>query len=258
MPSPFLKISAGGHVAALACLAAYPDAWGAVLAAIVANHAAIAAAGVVPRSTLLGPNLRRLPDDLAARGKVALTFDDGPDPDGTPRVLDALESAGARATFFLVGRRVERRPDLAAEIARRGHAIGNHTATHPNRFAFLGAAGIAREIDDADAAIRRAADTSPRWFRAPAGIRNPILEAVLSARSLRLASWTRRAFDTVERSPEVVARRLLRGIAPGDVLLLHDVAGGPAVTGALDRVLDGIAAAGLESVPLPDPRDGDR
>lgn len=229
-----------------------------MLAAVVANHAAIAAAGVVPRSTLLGPNLHRLPDELAARGKVALTFDDGPDAEATPRILDALDRAGARATFFLIGRRVEHRPDLAAEIVRRGHAIGNHTATHPHGFAFLGVAGIAREIDGADAAIRTATGVRPRWFRAPAGIRNPILEAVLSTRSMRLASWTRRAFDTVERSPEVVARRLLRGLAAGDVLLLHDVAAGPAVSGALERVLEGIGAAGLESVPLPDPQDRER
>ena len=114
----------------------------------------------------MGENLLRLPlpEGAAAAGRdeIALTFDDGPDPEVTPRVLDLLDAAGARATFFCIGRRVEAHPEIAAEIARRGHRIENHTYTHPHLFACYLAPALRREIEDAQRAIERATGRRPR------------------------------------------------------------------------------------------------
>ncbi len=254
--TPFLAGSAGLHLAGAAALGLAPGRWPWIAAALFADHCAVAVAGLWPRSALLGPNLSRLPAAAAHRGEVALTFDDGPDPAATPRVLDILDEYGARATFFCVGRRAAAHPDLAAEIGRRGHAVENHSHTHPHAFTVYPPRAIGREIDAAQEVLAGAAGRPPRFFRAPAGLRSFLLERELAARGLALVSWTRRAFDTVQARPEVVAAGLLAGLAGGDVLLLHDgsaarTAGGvPVVLEALPRVLDRIAERGLHPVSL--------
>jgi peptidoglycan/xylan/chitin deacetylase (PgdA/CDA1 family) len=187
---------------------------------------------------------------------VALTFDDGPDPEVTPRVLDLLAERGARATFFCIGRRARAHPEIVAEIVRRGHEVENHTWSHPNSFACYPPGPMRREIVRAQEALAETAGRRPRYFRAPAGIRNPLLDPLLHAQGLTLVSWTRRGFDTVAREPERVARRLLRGLAGGDVLLLHDGSaardrqGTPVVLEVLPRLLDALEDRGLTGVPF--------
>jgi len=226
---------------------------------LVANHVALAAVSLWPRSQALGPNLLRLPRKAAGKGKIALTFDDGPDPRITPRVLDLLDDAGMKATFFVIGRHVRACPEIAAEIARRGHRVENHTDTHPHLFACYPAALLRREVERAQRAIETATGRRPRLFRAPAGLRNPLLEWVLHRSGLRLVAWTRRGFDAVDQNPAAIARRLLDGVAPGDILLLHDgrasgePGGNPVVLEALPRVLDALAARGLRSIPISSP-----
>lgn len=225
------------------------------------DHCALVAAGLTPRSTFMGPNLTRLDPEAAARGAVALTFDDGPDPEVTPRVLDLLDAAGpegARATFFLIGERVERHPDLAAEIVRRDHGVANHTHSHPGHFSVLLPGGLAGEIDRAQEAIERATGVVPRWFRPPAGFRSFLLEPLLARRGLHLAAWTRRGYDTRDGRATVVLQRLGRNLAAGDVLMLHDGncarepgAGGAVVLPVLERLLGEMADRGLSGVGLP-------
>lgn len=255
-PSGLLWVSAAWHVAALAALALAPGQWRRVAGAVFANHVVLAAAGMAPRSRLLGPNLVRLPT-ADAGNDVALTFDDGPDAEVTPRVLDILARHGARATFFCIGKKAERRPDLVGEIVARGHLVENHTYSHSNLFAFFGPRGVAREIDRAQQVLEAAGGRRPVYVRVPAGIRSPWLEPVLARRGLRLVSWTRRGFDTVERDPERVSRRLCNELAAGDVLLLHDGsaavgrAGKPVVLEALERLLAALQERGLEAGSLP-------
>lgn len=254
-PPALLAGSLGIHAAGLAALALAPRHWPVVAGTLFANHVVLAAASLWPRGGLVGGNLTRLPASAAGRGEVCLTFDDGPDPEVTPRVLDLLDAARARATFFCIGRRVEARPDLAAEIVRRGHRIENHTWSHPNGFACRLPPGLRREIGRAQDAIAEATGVRPRFFRAPAGMRNPFVDWVLHGEALQLVSWTRRGFDAVQKDPATVARRLLHDLAPGDVLLLHDGnalrnGGNPAVLEVLPRVLDALAAQGLRSVPF--------
>ena len=255
-PSALLRVSAGVHVGGLAALILAPRAWLLTVGALVADHVALLAAGVWPRSQLLGPTLVRLPPAARQRGEVALTFDDGPDPVTTPRVLDLLDERGVRATFFCVGRRVETHPDLAAEIARRGHRVENHSHHHRVAFWFLPPAALRDEINRAQAAIAAATGRMPRLFRAPAGIRSPLLAPALARAGLELVAWTRRGFDSVTADARRVLARLVRGLGSGDILVLHEgssartKAGVPVVLEVLPGLLDAVAAAKLTPVPV--------
>lgn len=253
--TPALRASAGLHAAALGAVAVEPTAWPWAAGAVIANHAGIAAAGLWPRSALLGPNVTRLPDASRARGEVAVTLDDGPDPEVTPQALRILADAGVRASFFAVGERLRRHPELGREILRQGHGLENHSDTHGHAFSMLGPRGMEREIAGAQRTIGELGGAA-RFFRAPAGLRNPFLDPQLRRHDLRLVSWTRRGFDTVSRDTARVTARLCRGLAAGDILLLHDghaartVRGRPVALEVLPRVLDACRRANLRPVPL--------
>ncbi len=250
-----LRLTASTHVLAAMGLLLAPSAWRWIGGALVANHAVICGAVLSPRSRLLGPNLSRLPP--ARRDQVGLTFDDGPDPRVTPGVLDLLTEYQARATFFCIGRRAEENPELMTEIVTRGHRVENHTYRHPKTFAFYGPRAQAREVDRAQDVLEAASGRRPTYFRAPAGFRNVWLDRILARRGLGLASWTRRGYDTVDRRPARVAARLLKGLSPGDVVLLHDGSaardahGRPVVLEVLPRLLDALATRAWDTDFLP-------
>ena len=257
-PAPAIGLTLLLHVAGVAALAIQFQLWPWVLAGLALNHLLLSAAVLWPRGRVLGPNLTRLPPAAVARNEVSLNFDDGPDPEVTPRVLDLLDRHRARASFFCIGAKAEAFPELVQEIARRGHSVENHSHRHPNAFAFYGPGRLRREVDAAQAAITGIAGRSPAFFRAPAGFRSPLLDPVMASRGLRYVSWTRRGFDTVHGDADAVLRRLTRGLASGDILLLHDGApartrgGVPVVLALLPALLDAIAARGLKPVTLPD------
>jgi peptidoglycan/xylan/chitin deacetylase (PgdA/CDA1 family) len=255
--APWLRLSLVWHLLAIGLAVSRPSLWRLALEAVLLNHGLIAAACVWPRGRLLGPNMSRLPERYAARRQVGLTFDDGPDPSVTPRVAEILDRYSVTATFFCVGSRVQQHSNTVRDLVAGGHSIENHTHRHLLRFAFLGPAATAEEIDRAQCAIADSAGTVPSYFRAPAGIRGPWTQGLLERRGLRLVSWTRRGFDTVTRDPDVVVRRLTRGLVGGEILLLHDIstardsAGEPLVLTALPRLLDQLAKSGLHAVALP-------
>lgn len=256
LPSAFIRGSVVLHLAAAGALVLRPQLWPWVLSAVVADHLALTAAGLWPQGRLLGPNLIRLPESAAARGEVAITIDDGPDPAVTPAVLALLDEHAARASFFCVGERVARHPQLARAIVARGHDVENHSQRHLHRFSLLGPAALRAEIGGAQESIACATGAAPRFFRAPAGLRNPFLEPELARAGLTLVSWTRRGFDTVARDPGQVLARLKRGLRGGDILLLHDghasrtVGGAPVILEVLPRLLAAVRAAGLRPVTL--------
>ena len=192
-------------------------AWG--LPALALSHLAFLLPVFLPRSPLYLPVLSRLP----AADRVAwLTIDDGPS-DDTVAILDALDRHGARATFFLVGERARARPALVAEIRRRGHAIGNHTHTHPSaRFWALGPRAMAAEIGQAQQALAEVAGEAPRWFRSVAGHSNPFLAAPLREHGLARLAWTARGYDAVDGDPVRVLQRIARDLRPGAIVLLHE------------------------------------
>ena len=124
---------------------------------------------------------------------VWLTIDDGPHPEDTPQLLALLKTHNARATFFVIGRQVQKHPELARAILRDGHTLANHTQTHPVLFfwSFL-ESWLAREIDQCSRALREATGEQPRWFRAPAGMANLFLHFLLCDRNMRLIGWSSR------------------------------------------------------------------
>ena len=255
-PTPLLRASLGVHAGAVALVLARPSVWPWALGAVLADHAVLTAAGLTPRSALLGPNWTRLPESAAGRRQLAITVDDGPDPRITPRVLDLLDERGAKATFFCIGERVQRCAEIAREMVRRGHSVENHSQRHLNYFSLLGPRGLIAEIERAQDTIGLTTGQHPLFFRAPAGLRSPLLDPVLSRLGLRLASWTRRGFDTVSASAGTVLGKLTRGLGAGDILLLHDghaavtANGVPVILEVLPRLLDALAAAELTPVTL--------
>jgi len=255
-PSLLIVLAWVIHPAALAAWLIWPESWPWGLAAVLASHFALTAAGLWPRSSLLGPNITRLPDTSSARKEIALTIDDGPEPTVTPAVLDLLDTAGAKATFFCIGTRAAAHPELVAEIVRRGHAVENHSHGHRHHFSLFGPRRIATDLEAAQQVLAELSGQVPHFFRAPAGLRNPFLEPVLARLGLRLASWTRRGFDTRCGNPNTVLERLCRELAAGDILLLHDghaahsASGHAVILDVLPPLLDRIHAAGLKTVTL--------
>jgi len=254
-PAPALKASLGLHGAAALGALAVPAAWPWALGAVAANHAVLTIAGLLPRSSLLGPNLTRLPPAAAARNEIALTIDDGPDPDATPRVLDLLDAAGARASFFCIGRRAREYPALCREIVERGHRVENHGDAHSWAFSTFGPTRMRTDIATAQATLSDITGHAPRFFRPTAGLRNPFL---LAALDLQLAAWSRRGYDTREGRPDVVLARLSRGLDAGDILLIHDghtartAEGQPVILATLRDLLRMLAERKLKPVTLVD------
>lgn len=257
MPSA-LRASIALHALAGLAAAAVPSCWPWALGAVAANHLGLSMVGLWPRSHMLGPNITKLPPQPGANARIALTFDDGPHREVTPALLDLLDLHGLRATFFCIARCAAGQPALAREIVRRGHGVENHSARHSHGFSLLGPKGFEAEIRDAQNQLADITGVLPRCFRAPAGLRNPFLDPVLHRLDLHLVSWTRRAFDTRCADPAVVARRLGRGLAPGDILLLHDGHGArmpdgrAVVLAAMPLLAAAMRQASLRSVLLAD------
>ncbi len=255
-PSLLIQASAALHGAAALGSALQPASWPWAVGVIALNHAALTASGLWPRSQVLGPNWLKLTPSAAQRGEVAITLDDGPDPQLTPAVLDVLDEGGARASFFCIGARAKVQPELCREIIRRGHSIENHTQTHPWTFSMHGYRRLKNEIGDAQKTLADITGQAPQFFRAVAGLRSPLLEPVLADLDLQLASWTRRGFDSRNSDPKIVHRRLVSGLAAGDILLMHDGhcardgKGQAVILRALPMVLASLASQSLAAVTL--------
>ncbi len=255
-PSPLLRASAVLHGAAAVLTALHPHWWPWTLGAVIANQLQLTALGLWPRSSGLGSNWTRLPAAAAARGEVAITIDDGPDPEVTPRVLAILAEYRVRATFFCIGERAARFSACVRDCVQAGHAIENHSYRHEHNFSLLGPRRLRREIARAQEVLAQVSGTAPRFFRAPAGLRNPLLDPVLQRQGLQLTSWTRRGFDTVSTDTATVIARLTRNLRAGDILLLHDGhaarsrSGTPVVLEVLPRLIEAIAQRSLRPVTL--------
>ncbi len=158
----------------------------------------------------------------AAADGVAITFDDGPHPEGTPAVLQLLAGAGARATFFMVGEQVARRPALAAEVAAAGHLIALHGHRHRLQLR-LGRRELAEDLRRGRDAIAQATGAQPSWHRPPYGIYSSAGLAEARANEMRPLLWSRWGRDWRKfTTPQRIFTRVTRGLGPGDVILLHD------------------------------------
>lgn len=188
--------------------------------------------------------------------QFALTFDDGPGP-STPAVLDALKDADARATFFVLGRQVERHPDVVRRIVAEGHELANHGYDH-GILVFRTPAFVADQLRRTEAAVRAAvgSDALMRMFRVPHGFRGPAAAHAARHAGYRLAGWSVGVFDSAQPGAEVIADRAVRGLTPGGVLLLHDADGwDPSASRAqtaeaIAPICAAARARGLQPVPL--------
>ena len=170
-----------------------------------------------PSSQVFGRTRRKIHGD----GTLALTFDDGPNPATTPALLDLLDRYDARATFFLIGRYVRACPDLAGQIARRGHLLGNHTDTHPNLM-WLSPARIIDEFARCSLSILRATGQRPTLMRPPYGYRGPQVHAAARRAGLDPpVMWSKTGRDWTGQSVDRLIRRLAN-VRSGDIVLLHD------------------------------------
>jgi peptidoglycan/xylan/chitin deacetylase (PgdA/CDA1 family) len=170
---------------------------------------------------VFGPSIRRVAVRDGAR-PLYLTFDDGPDPRGTPRVLDLLAEFGAHATFFLVGNRARENPNLVREILARGHALGNHSPDHRYATYFSGKARLRRWIEEGAREIEAVAGVPPIGFRPPAGVRTPELVRAVRELGTPLVLWQTRFYDSVVAPTDGRMVRSLDRARPGDIVLLHD------------------------------------
>jgi peptidoglycan-N-acetylglucosamine deacetylase len=171
-------------------------------------------------SPIFGRPITRVPAPNGAPS-VALTFDDGPNPDATPLILDALRARDVKATFFILGRHAERWPELVARVANEGHAIGNHGYYH-RKLHFKSPAYVRDDLERGTRAIERASAAHPRLFRAPHGFRSPWVTAIARRLGQRTVGWSLGVWDSDRPGVEAIAARTVEGARPGAILLLHD------------------------------------
>jgi peptidoglycan/xylan/chitin deacetylase (PgdA/CDA1 family) len=215
---------------------------------------ALLADGVArPGSNVFYPTVKHGSRDAK---RVALSFDDGPDPEVTPAVLDALAKHGARATFFSIGQSLEAHPQLARRIVLEGHELGNHSFRHSRWQNFFSVRKQAREIERGAQAIAAVTGSQAKpLYRPPIGLKSPPLARAAHQQQLTLVAWSLHSHDTRTADPERIARRVLRRIRPGDVVLMHDghdLPGRhrPACAQALPSILEGLREKGLRCVTV--------
>jgi peptidoglycan/xylan/chitin deacetylase (PgdA/CDA1 family) len=199
-----------------------------------------------PRNQWLVANRSR----VEGSGCIALTFDDGPDSVDTPKLLDLLREKGVKATFFVVGKRADQYPEIVRRAWDEGHLIANHTWSHRLLFCFLTPSRLRAEIDRGAESVRRICGFRPRLFRSPVGMRHVLLQSYLTDAGLEYVSWSIRTRDTLTADSSILARRILRQAASGDIILLHDhlPRGAHVMLEALPRVIDELRERGFEFV----------
>jgi peptidoglycan/xylan/chitin deacetylase (PgdA/CDA1 family) len=223
--------------------------------------AGIAVAGLAAHGTwhrnswLFGPVLNRLP---ASSNAVSITFDDGPNPVATPRILDVLRREGVQATFFVLGRHAERWPELVRRMAAEGHQLGNHGYRH-RKLHRRSPAYVRDDLVRGTMAIERASGgVRPRVFRAPHGFRSPWVTPIAASLGQRTIGWSLGVWDSARPGADEIARRALAGSSAGSILLLHDGDGYDAdgdrlqTAEALPAIIRGLRARGLTFSTLPE------
>lgn len=235
-----------------------PPLW--VAGVIMVGYLLLVALGLaVPQLEMFGD---AVVSGRSGTGRVALTFDDGPDPVTTRAILEVLAHKGDRATFFVVGERVLRHPEVVREIVAAGHTLGVHGHRHRWTHAMQSPRAIAADIERARDAVERVTGVRPRYFRPPIGIVSPRTAVGAARVEAPIVLFSVRAGDGLIRRADTVVRRVVRGMRDGSIVLLHDAserAGrAPASLEALPRILEhvrrlGLTAVGVEAFVEADP-----
>ena len=222
---------------------------GAAVAAVAVGYQSMAPTGQLYGQTFTGLT--------PGTTKIALTYDDGPNDPHTPQLLEVLAKHSVKATFFLIGRYVQQRPDIAREILKAGHAVGNHTFRHP-LLTFMSEAEIRKELSGCSQAIADAVGQKPRLFRPPFGGRRPAVLRIARELGLQPVMWSVTGYDWSAPPAETIEAKVAKQIRGGDVVLLHD--GGHKAMGAdrsqtviaTDRLIARYKAEGYEFVTIPE------
>ena len=217
--------------------------------------AGVLAYGVVhPRAQVFGKTHFRFE---TTRSEVALTFDDGPHSTFTPRVLDALAKAEAKATFFCVGKNAEACPGLLERMVAEGHSVENHTHSHNTGAHLFRASLLTDDVKKAQELILARTGKAPVWYRPAVGLRNPVVHAAAKAVGLKVVTWTHAARDGSKPWTTASAKAMGESVVAGDILVLHDGLqhGDESIREAtlegLQALLAGLKARGLAAVSLP-------
>ena len=179
---------------------------------------------------------------------IAMTFDDGPSPETTPRLLDILKQRNIKATFFMIGQNAERNPDLVRRILAEGHEIGNHSWTHP-QLSKLSDDRVTQEITKTQEAIKNASGFTPTTLRPPYGAITPRQRAWIESQfGLNIILWSVDPFDWKRPGPSVITQRILSGARPGAIILSHDIH--KQTVDAMPATLDALLAKGFKFVTI--------
>jgi peptidoglycan/xylan/chitin deacetylase (PgdA/CDA1 family) len=183
-----------------------------------------------------------------AANAISLTFDDGPIPGKTEKVLEILKNYQAPAAFFCIGHRVKENPSLARRIHAEGHLVCNHSYWHGKTFDLQTTSRIAGELTDTDAIIKNSVGLVPRFFRPPYGVTNPMVAGAIAKTNHITVGWSIRSFDTVIKDSAALMKRITSKLKPGDIVLFHDYS--DSMLEILPALLDHISNTGLKIVRI--------
>lgn len=157
-----------------------------------------------------------------SKNQVAITFDDGPNPEFTPKVLELLKVYKAKATFFCIGKQIEKNPELLIKIINEGHTIGHHTYSHDNLFGFFSTDKVISELNQTNKVVLEKTGLKLNLYRPAFGVTNPRIKKALKTTQLQAIGWNKRSLDTTSLSKENILKRASKNLKKGDIILLHD------------------------------------
>mgnify|MGYP006077138145 CR=1 FL=1 len=180
--------------------------------------------------------------------QIAITFDDGPHPEFTPKVLELLKKHNAKATFFCIGKYIEAYPKVFSDIIKQGHTVGNHTYSHTNFFGFLKTEDVIEELQKTNDIVEVSSGLTMQLYRPAFAVTNPRIKKALKVTKLLSIGWSVRSLDTTARTSEMIFKRTTKNLSKGDVVLLHDTSLKSIVV--LERLLLFLHEQNMESVTI--------
>lgn len=180
---------------------------------------------------------------------IALTFDDGPHPDNTPRILDILKEKGVKATFFVIGKNAEKHPDLVRRIDAEGHIVANHSYSHNYLIAFFSTKRLKNDLTHCNDIVYQILEKKPKFFRPPFGVTNPRYGTVLRELNLQSIGWSLRSFDTRAKNKYQLIQNVISKLQKRDIVLLHDHL--PVTADALEDLIEHCRSKNIDIQPLP-------
>ena len=179
---------------------------------------------------------------------ISITFDDGPNPEFTPKVLALLKNYNAKATFFLIGKNAEKHPEIVRQIIEEGHTIGNHSYSHSKNFGFFSSEKVAAELRQTNSILKKITGKDLKLFRPPFGVTNQNIKKGLKNTGHYSIGWSKRSFDTTNISEEKIIKRITSNLKKGDIILLHDSSAKSVAV--LEQLLLTLPPHKLQSVPV--------